>query len=393
MQPPAPTPCDFFDRPRPADPDWTPAHCPWDACPSRHGARRFRWRRHGVFRTLSAPAPVRRFLCLACGRSFSAQTFSGTYYSKRPDILAALANALANGAGLRQAARGLACARSTAVRAADRLGRLAALASVLILEGFPVADPVAYDDFVSFALVQQLEVGVGTSVDPATSLLLGISAAPRVKGARWTPRQRARLPALRADLPGGLPGRAFREHVDDLLRRTPPGAVLELRTDDEALYRANLSRPRYAGRVRHRIFPAPRRRRRDDRAAADYNRALGPANSLHQLLRHSDAGHRRETIAFDRRVASLVARIALFQFWRDFVQRRREAQTDGPTPAMAAGLLRRPLSWDDLLARRVFRRDIRRLPAAAARVLARDFPTPTAHDAPRLFPKHWLARA
>ena len=389
MKRPATVPCAFFDGPRPADPAWTPPYCPWDPCPSGRGLRPFRWRRHGSFRTLAAPEPVRRFRCLACGRTFSAKTFSGVYFAKRPDILARLAEALANGAGLRQAARGLPCARSTAVRAADRLGRLAALASALILEGFPVAGPVAYDDFVSFALVQQLEVALGTSVDPETALLLGLSAAPRLKGARWTPRQRARIPALRAALPAGLPGRAFREHVDDLLRRTPPGAVLELRSDDDPLFRANLARPRYAGRVRHRVFPAPPRRR----AGPAYNRALGPANALHQFLRHSDAGHRRETIAFDRRVASLVARAALFQFWRDFVQRRREALTDGPTPAMAAGLLARPLSWDDLLARRVFRRDLRVLPPLARRVLARDFPTPTARDAPRLFPRHWLERA
>ncbi|MEN6525351.1 MAG: hypothetical protein ABFD65_02550 [Candidatus Polarisedimenticolia bacterium] len=60
---------------------------------------------------------------------------------------------------------------------------------------------------------------------------------------------------------------------------------------------------------------------------------------------------------------------------------------------MLAGLADRPLSWDDLLGRRIFRREIARLPDVAARVLARAFPTPGAKDSPRLFPKHWLALA
>ena len=376
-----------FDGPPPGDPAWTPPHCPWDACPSRRGAP-FRWRRHGAFRRAAAPRLVRRYRCLACGRTFSDQTFSGAYFAKRPEILAPLANALVNGAALRQAARGLACARSTAVRAADRLGRLAALATARLLAGLAVAGPVAHDDFVTFALRRPLAVFLGTAVDPATDLVLALSAAPGIQGGRRTPAQRRRLPALRAALPRAARRRAFRALLEGLLDRLPPGARLELRTDDDRVYRDVVGRVG-AGRVDHRVHPAPRRGRADPA----YNRALGPANALHRFLRHADAEHRRRPLAFARRVASSAGRAALFAFWRNFLQRRREGRNRGPTPAMLAGLADRPLSWDDLLGRRIFRREIARLPDVAARVLARAFPTPGAKDSPRLFPKHWLALA
>ena len=377
----------LFDGPPPGAPGWTPSACPWDACPSRGGVP-FRWRRHGFFRRAAAPRRVRRYRCLVCGRTFSDQTFAGTYYAKRPDILAPLANALVNGAALRQAARGLACARSTAVRAADRLGRLAALAWAKLLEGLAVAGPVVHDDFVGFALRRPLAVFVGTTVDPATDLVLALSAAPGIQGGRRTPAQRRRLAALRAALPRAARPRAFRALLAGLLGRLPPGARLALRTDDDRVFRDAVRRAG-AGRVDHEVHPAPRR----GRAAPGYNRALGPANALHRFLRHADAEHRRSPLAFARRVASVAGRAALFAFWRSFLQRRREGRNRGPTPAMLAGLADRELSWADLLGRRVFRREIARLPEAAARVLARDFPTPGAADSPRLHPRHWLALA
>ena len=79
-----------------------------------------------------------------------------------------------------------------------------------------------------------------------------------------------------------------------------------------------------------------------------------PVDCLHALLRHSMASHRRETIAFGRRLNALVERLFLAIIWRNFVKKRSERRSDPTTPAMLAGVTDRPWSWSRALARRIF---------------------------------------
>ena len=75
---------------------------------------------------------------------------------------------------------------------------------------------------------------------------------------------------------------------------------------------------------------------------------------LHKLLRHSQAHHRRETIAFGRRTNAIIERAALMAVWRNFVKGVSERRNDRTTPAMRLGLAARPWSWRDVLSRRRF---------------------------------------
>jgi hypothetical protein len=79
-----------------------------------------------------------------------------------------------------------------------------------------------------------------------------------------------------------------------------------------------------------------------------------PVDSLHGLLRHSLAAHRRETIAFGRRLNALCERLFLTIVWRNFVKKRSERRADPTTPAMMVGMTDRPWSWNRVLARRIF---------------------------------------
>jgi hypothetical protein len=80
---------------------------------------------------------------------------------------------------------------------------------------------------------------------------------------------------------------------------------------------------------------------------------------LHSLIRHSCAHHRRETIAFGRRLNALLERAALLAVWRNFVKRRSERRRGVATPAMVLGLAREAWSWHRALARRLFPSRIR----------------------------------
>jgi hypothetical protein len=79
-----------------------------------------------------------------------------------------------------------------------------------------------------------------------------------------------------------------------------------------------------------------------------------PVDLLHKILRHSLAHHRRETIAFGRRLNALLERLFLAAVWRNFIKRRSERRPEARTPAMMVGLTDGPWDWKKLLSRRLF---------------------------------------
>jgi hypothetical protein len=113
----------------------------------------------------------------------------------------------------------------------------------------------------------------------------------------------------------------------------------------------------YRDRFRHKVYPNPERGPKGaprSREARRRDSALFPNDRLHGLLRHSLAHHRRETIAFGRRLNAVMERFFLAAVWRNFVKGRSERRPDGTTPAMRVGVTTSPWSWARILARRLF---------------------------------------
>jgi len=100
-----------------------------------------------------------------------------------------------------------------------------------------------------------------------------------------------------------------------------------------------------------------------------------PADLLHGLLRHSLAAHKRETIAFGRRLNAIVERLFLVAIWRNFVKGVSERRGDPTTPAMRLGLTDRPWKWERVLGRRLFP-DREELDGIWLELYRRDWTTP-----------------
>ena len=96
---------------------------------------------------------------------------------------------------------------------------------------------------------------------------------------------------------------------------------------------------------------------------------------LHKLLRHSQAHHRRETIAFGRRTNALIERAALMAVWRNFIKGVSERRNDRTTPAMRLGLTARAWSWRDVVSERRFPGRIS-MPQGWIKVYRREWITP-----------------
>jgi len=353
-----------------------PPFCPWPACIEHHRRKPgFRFRHHGFYSTRRRVVP--RFLCLTCRRTFSRQTFSTSYYLKRPELLLPLAAALQAGAALRQAARSLVCSHSTPARLAARLGRHALLLHARALASLRgrLAEPIVLDHFETFEWSQDFPFGIATPVGSSSWFVYGLDPAPHARTGHRTEHQTRRRRSLpqRAAC-GGYRG-STRRVLAALLPLVPEGRRLQLVGDGHPAYDAVAGRHR---RVRLHRFPNPKRGprgspRSPEARARDH--AMFASDLLHALIRHTLAHHRRETIAFGRRLNALVERLALMAVWRNFVKLRSERRPDPVTPAMQVGLATEVWDWRRVISRRLFPgREL--LSPVTARLYRREWTTP-----------------
>jgi transposase-like protein len=367
-------------RPRPPvdgiRPDrFRPPHCPRIDCPAHLARRRFRFRRAGSYCVQCDPKrKIPRFYCCVCNRTFSRKSFSPTYYMKRPELLLPIAAGLVAGSAHRQLARTYGCAASTVTRLAARIGRHALLFQAQALEqldGIPEA--VVLDHFETFVFSQDDRLGIATPSGHSSWFVYGIDPAPHRRTGPRGVRKRTPRHALPEPLPESVVASTTR--VLDLLFQLDPQG-LELISDEHPAYRSGVRRHSLRARIRHRIFPNPDRGPTADRARTRArDAAMFPVDLFHKLWRHTQAHHRRETIAFGRRSNAVLERAFLMCVWRNFIKGVSERKPDRTTPAMRLGLTDRPWRWLELFSRRLFPNRLK-LPPGWRRIYRREWTTP-----------------
>jgi transposase-like protein len=357
-----------------------PRFCPRRRCPEHRRTRPgYRYRLNG-FSSNKRGRAIQRFICLTCKSSFNSHAFSPFYYLKRPELLLPIAALLHAGAGHRQIARSLGCAPSTVTRMSARLGRHALLLLARAeseLRG-RLDEPVVLDHFETFEFSQDLPFGVATAVGADSWFVYALDPAPHGRVGRRSPAQQKRVESRpRRPVHGGYEGSTTRilGHLLDLAGRS---GNLQLVGDGHPAYDTAVKRHPAGERIRLSRFPNPRRgpkgsARSDEAAARD--RAMFPVDLLHGLLRHSLATHKRETIAFGRRLNAILERLYLAAVWRNFVKGISERRGDRTTPAMRVGLTDEPWSWRRALSRRLFP-DREGLTGIARKLYRRDWITP-----------------
>ncbi len=366
-------------RPTSAPHLFRPAHCPNPAC-AAHRAEPATYRhgldfiKDGGYRRKAPPFRIQRFVCKLCGTTFSTQTFSPTYCMKRPEILVSVARMLTNGESDRHARRTLSrnpryatrpnagCSGSTVTRLVPRLAREAMLfVSELESGSTGIDEPLAIDDFVTFAHIQLNQVSLPTVIGRATSYVYHLDQAAHRRGGTMTETQRAAERALLRQhrFPRDARRRAWRRVITSLIERTEAGATLACVSDGDPVIAEVLAS---AGpRVDHTALPNPARGPKGaprSTVALFRDCAMFEVDLFHRWLRNSQAHDRRETIAFAQSVNALLGRRILFAVARNAIQARRERKEAGPTPAMLRGLVDRAMSWDEILERRRFPRRV-----------------------------------
>ena len=308
--------------------------------------------RAGTYRLKDDRKRIPRFKCKACGRTCSRQTFSATYYLKRRELLIAVAAGLVAGSGHRQISRSQKCAKTTVSRMADRVGRHAILFHARCLRELEgISESIVHDHFETFIGRQDQALGIGTAVGAESWFVYDVDPAPhRGSGRRPDRKEAALLSPERAYV------RSIRRTIETLSRKVSPMERLHCRVDGRVDYFAAIM-GELASRACLSVYPNPKRGPKGSPHSAEAllrDWAMFPADQLHQLIRHTCADHRRETIAFGRRLESIVYRVHAVAVWKNFIKRRTERRPDPSTPATRLGLATEQWGWERVFTRRLF---------------------------------------
>lgn len=302
---------------------------------------------------------IKTFRCLECRSTFSAKAFSVNYYSKRPELLLPIAAGLVAGSAHGQLARSLGCAPSTVTCTSARLGRHAMLLQSRMLAALTgqLNEAVVLDHFEVFELTQDLPFGVATPVGAKSWFVYGADPAPHGRAGKRTLTQQRRLERrAKRNKRGGYAG-STRRILDRLLPLCPEGRSLRLVHDGHKAYPRVIDKHPAADRIEVDCHPNPQRGPKGSprsAAAKARDEAMFPVDLLHGVLRHTLAAHRRETIAFGRRLNGIMERLHVAVVWRNLIKGVSERKGDRTTPAMKVGLADRGWTWKQLLSRRLF---------------------------------------
>jgi transposase-like protein len=280
---------------------FVPPHCPRTDCRFHRSPAGWRWKRHGCYVRAAAPHRIPRFRCANCGHTFSAQTFSTTYWLRCPQVLLAAAHRLLACSGYRQIAREARCHPTTVLRHSARLGRHALLYLHLHRPQGPLPEPVVGDGFESFAYSQYHPLYLNLIVGAVSHYCYALTHTELRRKGRMTLEQKRRRESLEARHGRPDPRGIERGTALALRLAAPEPQSLTFRSDEHTDYPRAL-RHLKGYRIHHE--------RTSSLEARTAGNPLFPVNRMDLLLRHNSANHKRETIAFSKRHQAVVERAA-----------------------------------------------------------------------------------
>ena len=327
---------------------FVPPHCPRSDCDYHRSRPGWRWVHYGSFVRQATPTSIPRFRCQHCRRTFSSQSFSPTYWLRRPELLESIAHGVLACSGYRQMARSRNCSHSTVMGQVRRLGRHA----LLLLEKHrprrAMQEPLVVDGFESFAYSQYHPLYLNLVVGAQSHYVYAFTHSPMRRKGAMTEGQRKRRAAMEAE-----DGR-------------PDPRAIELGTFKALSLAARRAQPLVVRSDEHKAYPRALRRMlgyeithecTSSKVARTPKNPLFPVNRLDLQLRHNSSNHKRETIAFSKRHQSVVERAAWLIAWLNLVKPFSERH-DGGTPAMRVGTAERRYTVKELLKSRVFPRHV-----------------------------------
>jgi hypothetical protein len=302
-------------------------YCPYRGCKQHRlqGHEEYSdYERWGSYPT-KAFGLVPRFRCLACGHTFSTQTFSVDYFAKRsidyPDLLARLAST----SSLSSIGRAISASTDTVSNRISRAARQALAFESRLSRTRSPSEDLAADGFESFCVSQYFPNNITVLVGSDSQFVYAVDHTTLRRKGRMTDKQKARRAGLemrfKAD-PRGIE-RSFSRIASESLRvladRGRP--MLNLWTDEHRAYPRGIVANGCAkvleriGRLKHRTISS--------RAARTLQNSLFPVNYLDRELRKDLHEHGRETVCFGRNVNRQMERLSLYLLYHNYQKPHR----------------------------------------------------------------------
>lgn len=297
-----------------------------------------RWyREKGKYYTKSRGI-IKRYLCKACGKSFSSQTYHTSYFLKKPERFEEVLSRLVGGESLRAMSRAMGCSISLLSNRIDRLGRQGLALHSRFLKKQQRCEDICIDGFVSFDRSQYFPSEIPIAVGADSQFIIDASHCNRRRSGKQTPEQSAKSKVLYASTrmeKGGIM-RSFREVLDTALGVQPPEQYRPfiLRTDEKPDYaRVIYSHPQFIYQTESNRFVFWRT---PSWLPRNHTNPLFSSNYTEREIRKDQANHHRESVCFNRDSANGMMRLWTYLVWHNYLKPYRINCKHGKQPTSHA---------------------------------------------------------
>lgn len=325
---------------------FTPPRCPDPECPSRTDQAVFRWRLDGSYRRACDARLVQRFRCLNCGRRFSSQTFRLDYGQHRPRLNGPIFLAMASKVNHRQTARMLGTNRKTIERRLRLWGPAIRAFHQRMLQAVQARGGLhgtwTLDEQETYEHDRRLQpVTLPILVNWRTFFILHAETAPLP--ARGGLRAADRIRKAAKEKVHGRRTSGSSEAVASCFSawsRVHGRGLAHLITDRKSTY-PRLFKQHFGARAGMHV-------RVSSREARNRFNPLFPINHTLAMLREHISRLARRTWAASKQRERLTDHVWIWIAWRNYV-RGVTNKARWTTPAMATGIVDRPLSHRRIL--------------------------------------------
>jgi transposase-like protein len=320
-----------------------PPSCPHPLCASQLRGG-FSYQCRGVYRRKLDGRIVQRYWCTVCSRFFSDQSFRLDYGLRRPELTAPAFLAFASKVTHRQAARALACARSTIYHRLELLGRHCRDFHELQLRRLKgtLEPQLALDELETYETDRRLRpVTVPVLIHEPSWFVLDVRVAPMASRGGLTARHERRKQHLAQR--EGKRRSGSREAVRKCFERASPlltsGAPGVLRTDEKHTYVSLKKRELPASLLHVRV---------SSKEPRGLDNPLFRINSTLAMLRDGVSRLVRRTWGASKKREQLEKHLWIWIVYRNYV-RRMVNRSVGQSAASLLRLFDGLLCTDDLL--------------------------------------------
>jgi len=319
-----------------------PPRCPNPAC-TQHASPRARFFvRNGHYPAKCRAHPVQRFVCKACGRSFSRQTFRQDYRDHKPHLNAELFSLLTSGVGLRQSSRLLGLSLRCTELKFRKIARHARELNRNLRGDLPREVRLQLDELETYEGRRNTRpVTLAVLIERPSRFMVGAESAPIPPSGKMS---ESRLEAIREDEKRfgkrrNESRRAVRAALREGARMAQHSSCIVLETDEKSTY-PSLAREAFGcERLVHE--------RTNSKLARGTWNPLFPINHSEAMARDLVGRLRRDSWLVSKLRRYLDLGMELYMAYRNYVRRR--FNWDEQSPAQVLGFVERRMTPTELL--------------------------------------------